>query len=125
MHTAAELAFMQDTQEQAMPGTVVIERYTFTPDGTGMAYEAWTALGTVIGRIYPVVRRGQAEITAGAQTTSLTRWVGTLPEGTDVLAKDRLLYDSRTWEVTQVNNSEMWMTALRCELEAFNEERRA
>lgn len=125
MLTAADLAYMQDTQEEAMPGTVVIERFALTPDGTGMAYETWTAVGTAIGRIYPRSTRGQGEIVAGAQVLSTVDWYGTLPIGTDVTAKDRLLYQSRTWEVIRVNNDEMWATCIRCDLESMNEERRA
>lgn len=108
-----------------MPGAVVIERYVLTSANTGGYTEAWTAVGTVMGRIYPVTRRGITEPVVGAMPTSITRWMGTLPNGTDVTAKDRLLYQSRTWEVLTVNNDEMWSTATRCELESLNEERRA
>lgn len=108
-----------------MPGSVVIERYTRTSDGAGGVYETWAAVGTVDGRIYPQTQRSQnAEMVAGAQIMSMTGWMATMPNGTDVLAQDRLLYNSRTWEVTKVNNDQMWQTAVRCELEAMNEERR-
>lgn len=125
MHTAADIAFMRDTQEEtAMPGTVVIERYSLTSNGMGGHYETWAAVGTVIGRIYPHSTRGQGEIVSGAQVQSTMDWYATLPSDTDVLAKDRLFYDGRTWEVIRVNNGEMWMTAIRCDLESMNEERR-
>lgn len=116
---------MQDTQEQALPGTVVIERTTQTSDSMGGVWDTWAAVGTAIGRIYPRERRGTGEMVAGAQIVSQTDWYATFPVGTDVTAKDRLLYDGRTWEVEKVNNSEMWQTAVRCELKAYNEERRA
>jgi hypothetical protein len=124
MLTAADLAYMQDTQEQAMPGTVVIERYTLTPDGMGGQVEAWGAVGTVIGRIYPMVRRGQAETVGGAQVLSQTQWFGTFPVSTELYAQDRLLYGNSTFEVLRVNNDEMYQTAVRAELEKSNEERR-
>lgn len=115
---------MRSTQARAMPGSVVIERYTLTGDGRGGYTETWAAVATVDGRVYPMVRRGQAEIVAGGAVISDTSWFATVPVGTDVQARDRILYESRTWEVLRVNNDEMWQTAVRCELQAHNEERR-
>lgn len=122
--SAADLAYMQDTQEQAMPGTVVIERVTRTNDGMGGSYESWAAVGTVIGRIYPRSQLGSNEAVSGAQVISEIRWFGTLPMGTEIYPQDRLFYTNRTWEVTKTNNDEMWQTAVRCDLESMNEERR-
>lgn len=122
--SSSDLAWMRDIQEQALPGSVVVQRKTYASDGMGGFSETWAAVGTVDGRIYPQRERGMAEGVAGAQVLSMTRWWATLPVGTDVLARDRLLYQSRTWEVVRVNNDEMWQTAVRCELEAYNEEQR-
>ena len=124
MLRSSDLAWMRDAQERAMPGSVVIERYALTSDGMGGYSEAWTAAGTVTGRIYPVQRRGAMESVRGAQVTSETVWFATLPVGTVVDARDRLVYESRSWEIATVNNDEMWQTAVRCELKAHNEERR-
>lgn len=123
MLSASDLTFMQDTQELAMPGTVVIERWTMVPDGMGGSLESWNAVGTVIGRIYPQRTQGN-ELVGGAQVQSEIKWWGTLPYDTVVYAQDRLVYSGRSWEVLRVNNDEMWMTAIRCELESENEERR-
>ena len=122
--TAGNLTWMADVQEQAMPGTVVIERYTRSSDGQGGVYETWAAVGTAVGRIYPRERMGMGEQVTGAQVMSVSDWWGTLPSGTDVTAKDRLYYSGRTWEVVRVNNDEDWQTAVRCECRAMNEERR-
>ncbi len=124
MLTAADLTFMQETQDEALPGTVVIQRYALTSDGMGGQYETWAAAGTAIGRIYIVPSRAQNEPIGGAQVHSHARWVGTFPIGTDVVAQDRLAYNGRTWEVTSTNNDQMWQTAVRCELESHNEESR-
>lgn len=123
MLSAADIAFMEDTQELAMPGTVVIERVTLTPDGMGGQYEAWTGIGTVIGRIYPQRTMG-LESVGGAQVLSEMKWWGTLPTGTIIYAQDRLYYGNSTWEVIRVNNDEMWQTAVRAELNKSNEEDR-
>lgn len=122
--SSADLTYMQGVQDTAQPGTVMIERYTYTSDGQGGYTETWAAVGTVTGRIYPMVRRGNAEGAAGAQVISETVWVATFPIGTDVTAKDRLRYNARTWEVLRTNNDEMWQTAVRCELSSQNEEAR-
>jgi head-tail adaptor len=122
--TSDDLIYMQSTQQQAMPGAVVIERYTLTNDGMGGQIETWTAIGTVIGRIYPRMQRNTNEAAGGAQILSLTAWWGTLPTGTDVVAQDRLLYGDSTFEVLSVNNDEMYQTAVRTDLEKTNEERR-
>ena len=122
--SSADLTWMRATQGLALPGTVVIERHTYSADGQGGFTEVWAAAGTAIGRIYPMVRRGEGEIVAGAQVISVTNWFATFPVGTDVLAADRLRFQSRTWEVMRTNNDEVWQTAIRCELESQNEEAR-
>lgn len=125
MLSAADIAFMQATQEEALPGTVVIERVTLVADGMGGQTEAWAGVGTVIGRIYLDKARGSRnEAIGGAQMQSTTQWVATLPIGTIIYAQDRLFYGDSTWEVQRVNNDQVWITAVRCELEKSNEERR-
>lgn len=121
MLTAGELAAMQAVQNRALPGTVVIERYGLTADGMGGYTEAWTAAGTVTGRIYPAA--GSERVTGG-QPVSVAQWQGTFPVGTSLSAKDRVRYAGRTFEVTAVNNGEMWQTAVRADLLAMNEEAR-
>jgi head-tail adaptor len=123
MLTAADLSFMRDTQEDALPGTVVIQRHTLVSDGMGGATETWAAVGTAIGRIYP--RRTQsAENIGGGQVHSHMQWWATFPVGTQVDAGDRLVYSDRSWEVIGTNNDEMWQSAVRCELTSHNEELR-
>lgn len=122
--TTADATYMDTTQQQAMPGTVVIERYTTVNDGMGGEIQDYAAVGTVIGRIYPQRTQGVEQV-GGGQVLSEIKWWGTLPVGTSVGAKDRLVYNNRSWEVIRVNNGEMWQTAVRCELESENEERRS
>ena len=125
MLTAAELAALRATQNQALPGSAVIERYTLQSDGMGGYEQAWAAVGTIAARLYPQNVHSMAENTAGgAAVISETRWFVTLPYGSTVTAADRLVIDNRTWEIYEVNNSEMYQTAVRCEVYAFGEERR-
>ena len=53
MLTAAELAALRATQNQALPGSAVIERYTLQSDGMGGYEQAWAAVGTIAARLYP------------------------------------------------------------------------
>ena len=122
--TDGDLTWMRSVQQRAMPGTVVIERRTLSADALGGFTETWAASGTVLGRIYPQDVRSMVEPIAAAQVSQEARWFATLPVGTDVMASDRLLYATRTWEVVRVNNDEMWQTAVRCEVVTYNEERR-
>lgn len=122
--TVADLAYMDATQQEALPYAVVIERGTLVDNGMGGSYESWAAVGTVLGRIYPKSIPGGAERVAGAQVISEIRWAGTFPIGTIVYPQDRLFYGARTWEVISTNNDEVWQTAVRVELESLNEERR-
>lgn len=125
MLTNQELAELQKAQNQLMPGSAVIQRATLTSDGMGGYDEAWANVGTVKCRLYPQNVRTMAENpNGGMQMISETRWFATMPVGTNVTAKDRLLIDNRTFEIYQVNNSEMYQTAVRAEVFALNEENR-
>lgn len=107
-----------------MPGSIVIQRATYSRDVMGGMAETWVAIGTVTGRLYPMNVRTYGEPVMGERLTSETRWFATFPVGTDVTAEDRLSYDGRTFEVVRVNNSEMWQTAVRVECIAHNEDQR-
>ena len=116
---------MQGIQERALPGTVVIQRHTLSRDSMGGFTESWAAVGTAIGRIYMRNSLLSREGTPGERITSNVRWFATFPVGTDVTAEDRLSLNGRTWEVTSVNNDQMWQTAVRCECNTMNEEVRS
>jgi head-tail adaptor len=122
--TTGDIDWMQDVQEQAMPGTVYILRMGTASNGMGGMTETWGTAGTVIGRVYPRRRLGMGEQVAGGQVVSVSDWFATLPVGTDVIANDRVRYNGRTWEISRVNNDQMWQTAVRCELVSHNEENR-
>ncbi len=116
---------MRATQLLALPDTAIIQRYTSVPDGMGNYDQAWAAVGTVACRLYPQNVRTMGEnANGGNQVISETRWFVTLPYGTLITAKDRLKIGNRTWEIYEVNNTESWQTAVRCEVYAYNEEDR-
>lgn len=111
MLTAAELAEMRSTQEEAMPGTCVISRKTLASDGMGGFTETWAAAGTVTGRVWPATESGAERLIAD-RITEADAWVITLPHGTDVVAKDRIVEGSRTFDVIAPLPHD-WITAKR------------
>lgn len=122
MHTTADLSFMRDTQELAMPGTAVIQGTVSVTDGQGGYYESYAGVGTVPARLYPRTSRSYSENVAGGQIISLTTWFITMPWDTVVDARNRISMEGRTWEIVSVNNDENWRTAIRAEVVSLNEE---
>lgn len=125
MHTADDLAFMRETQAEALPSTAIIQGTVNMADGQGGFYEGWASVGTVPARLYPQSSRTYDEsATGGAQLISRTRWFVTMPWNAVVDARNRIFMEGRTWEIQSVNNDENWRTAIRCEVSANNEENR-
>lgn len=126
MLTAAELVDLQAAQNELMPGTAVIQRFALVSDGMGGYDQNWANVGTVRCRLYPQTLRSMNENpNGGMQMISETRWFVTMPVGTNITAKDRVLISGRTFEIYQVNNTESFQTAVRAEVIAFNEENRS
>ena len=109
--SAGELTAMRSEQSGTLPGTAVISRNSPTSDGMGGWTDAWAAVGTVLGRLAPASASG-AERMVADRITGEDAWVITLPQGTDVTERDRVVIDSRTFEVvTPLAHS--WETARR------------
>lgn len=121
--TAAELTAMRTEEETVMSSSCIIERATYAADGMGGRTEAWAAVGTVICDLYPQ-KRIEQENAMGGQVTSASFWFVTVPTTASIIARDRLLIDSRTFEVTFVPNNADHLSALQVEAQAYNEERR-
>ncbi len=110
--TTSEIADMRSEQNETMPDTVVIWRYTSLSDGMGGVSETWASAGTVIGRLAPMPRLAGERI-IGEQLLAADAWVITVPNGTMVYERDRLGVGARTFEVEYTNAHEAWETALR------------
>lgn len=111
MLTAAELAEMRSVQDEAMAASCVISRKTLVSDGMGGFTETWAASGTVSCRVWPAGESGAERLVAD-RITEDDVWVITLPYATDVVAKDRITADGRTWEVVNPI-AHTWETARR------------
>lgn len=120
MLTAEEMAQMRAVQEAALPNTAVILRFPLVSDGMGGYIDTWQPTGTAPCRVSSVNSRAYAETEQGLQLVSETRWVVTLPAGTEVSAKDQLQVGDVVYEVTEVNAGEDWMTAVRAQVTRKN-----
>ena len=121
MLTDAELADFRAQQRLAMPGSAVVYRMSLASDGMGGQTETPGVVGTVAARLYPTQGYSSNERMAGNQDISFTQWWLTAPWDADITAADLVKIDGRVFRVREVNNDEMWRTALRCKVEAHNE----
>lgn len=113
MLSTPEIAALRAQQTLAMPDTVTIQRPTRVEDGAGGVTDTWATVATVKGRLSVDMRQGR-EGQAGGRQTALAYYRVTLPAGTDVRVKDRLLVASRTFEVGPIQAGGAWETARVC-----------
>lgn len=111
--SAAEITDMRSEQDGTMPDSVVVHRYTTVSDGMGGNTETWAAVGTVTCRLAPAGRAG-AEGLITERLTAADPWAITVPQGTTIYERDRLVIGARTFEVEYINEHAAWETARRC-----------
>jgi hypothetical protein len=108
--TAGELAAMRATADAALPDTCTISRPALVSDGAGGQTSTYSQVGgTIACRLSPAgVGTQSDEMELADRDTSTTDWIVTLPAGTDVGEKDRVLTGGRTFEVTRVKAPMSW-----------------
>lgn len=111
MLTASDLAGMQTTLGQSLPGTVVIQRSTQSSDGMGGISDAWAAVGTVSARVSPA-GMGLDDL-VGGEAVNIAPWVVTVPVGTSVTDRDRITYAGQTFEIEMVDSPRSYATCIR------------
>lgn len=117
----SDLTFMRATEEQAMSSTAVIYRPTYTNGALGSQLQSWVAYGTVACDIWPIPRFDR-ERSSGNQELSKGEFYISVPHNTTVTVQDRLIIDSRTYEITFVPLNQSWLTNLRLEARNYNGE---
>ena len=115
MLTAAELARMRDTLELSLPGTAVIQTRTTVGDSQGGYTQTYAAASTVDARLSPEALRGFEGELAG-RVAEVSPWLLTVPSTTTVGETDRVVYDSVTYEVTEVLTRVPWDLCVRARL---------
>lgn len=100
----------------ALPGTAVLQARTLASDGQGGRSASWAAYGTVDAFLsYVGVQDGEESL--AERSASIKSAMVTLPAGTTVNQSDRIVYDSATWEVTEVLYSAPREIAVRVRVE--------
>jgi head-tail adaptor len=111
--SAAELTAMRSDLTASMPSQVVIERVTLTSDGMGGQTETWAPVGTVVARVSP--RGAGLDDIIGGEVLNQTPWMVTVPVGTSVTERDRVVYEAQTFEVIRTNAPRSFDTCVRLE----------
>lgn len=111
MISPADLAGLRTTLGESLPQTVVVSRSTASSDGMGGQDEVWAAAGTVAARISPA-GDGMDDL-VGGEAVNVAPWVVTLPVGTSITDRDRIIYDGQTFEVVGTDAPRSWATCIR------------
>lgn len=112
MLSAAEIAAMRATQEEALPDTCVISRPTWTTTDQGGRKEGTpSTVATEACRV--MVASRQAERVQGGRYGDLPQYVFTLAHDTAAQSGDYLAYDSESYQVIGRLEDGAWETATR------------
>ena len=116
---SGELVKMRGELDQTLPGTAVIHTATRTADGQGGQTWAYAATGTVDARLSPEGNRGGEPI-VGSRTAEVSPWILTVPQATAIDEDDRVVYDSVTYEVSEVLTRVPWEISRRVRVVEVN-----
>ena len=104
--SSAELNDMRDHAEATLPTTCEIDYVTRTADGMGGFTQSWTARGTAIAcRLTPARLGSHSDITADTLLEGQT-WTLSVPYDQTVAVDDKVIVNSSTYRVSQVNTGE-------------------
>jgi head-tail adaptor len=113
MLTQADITQMRETQAAALPDQCTIQRKSDPADSRGGQTVSYsdhaTGVNCRLGRNAQSARPG----VRGDRTETPIPWVVTFAYNQDVQMTDRIVIDSRTFEVMSVEAHTDWMTALR------------
>lgn len=112
--TAVELARLRATQVTALPDTCTIQTATETKDAVGQVVRTWAAAAEDVACRLAQLRADERQ--AGERTSAVTEWVLTVAHDQAITTGQRVVVDTRTFEVVGVNTAESWETATRARL---------
>lgn len=110
-----ELADMRTQLDRTLPGTAVLSSPTETADGRGGWTKAYAAYGTASARLSPDQTRSGEQI-VGDRVAEVTRWILTLPAHQTIDESDRVEFNGRTFEVSEVQDRVPWEISTRVRL---------
>ena len=113
--STSELVQMRGVADVALPGTAVIHTATKASDSQGGYTWTYAAASTVDARLAFENLRGGEAITAG-RLAELGNWILTVPAHTTLDEDDRVVFDTVTYEVTEVLTWVPWEISRRARL---------
>lgn len=112
--TAMRDAIRTMTQRH-MRGTAIIQTYSFGSDGIGGGTASYTASGTVACNVAPIPYRWMPNEGVHQDMLQDTPyWIVTLPYAATVTPQDRLVIDSTTYEIMEMNNEQSDQVYVAC-----------
>lgn len=94
--------FLRSLSNQYLPDTCAISRNTPTQSGDGQA-DSWANVATGVAcRVSPLASGANEALGGNQAMTAESQWTVWLPAGTDVRIADRIIFGSRTFEVSRV-----------------------
>jgi hypothetical protein len=106
-NTAKLSQYQQIDQTGFMPATAIILRDSPTSDGQGGWVSNYVAVNTVACRLRSLGDSAE-EIEVAGELAGLTRWVLSVPSGTDIRARDRVQVGTATYEVVDPLSLATW-----------------
>jgi|SRR5690349_19633282 len=110
----AEITAMRAETDSILPGTCVVSRATFTPDGHGGQTATWAPTSTVVCRLD--TKPSDMETVVNNALNVTARYTMYFKYNADVTEKDRLVFGGKTYEVTAVLENHSWIFAKRANL---------
>ncbi len=99
---AGELGSIRREVNATLEDTCTIQRVTITRTADGAEVEAWTTLASAVPcRVAPSGYQTSEPVVGGQQVQQAT-YIVTLQADTDITARDRILWNGRTFNVVSV-----------------------
>lgn len=110
--SGAELSECRDLAEQAMPGSCTIQARTETNTKGSVEVTYANAYTGVKCRVMPV-NRSRGEFVSGNKVSDQAEYILTLPFDQALSAHDRIVYESKVYEIVDVHAEHNYRTAVR------------
>ena len=112
--SSGDLAYMRDAVEELLPGTCYLLSATLASNGKGEMLETWGTAGTAYCRLDA---KSSSEPVQGGEIRPQFTYMLTLPHGTTITDKNRVVVGSDTFQVTSVDAEKSWSACVRAYLE--------
>jgi SPP1 family predicted phage head-tail adaptor len=112
----AELTDMRALADDFFPDTCTIQTRTESVDALGGVTESWANTYTSVACRLDPVYAGQGEQISNMVLEGESRWMLNIPYDQAISVEDRVIHDSKTYEVTVVIDTQSYRTIRLAEL---------